>query len=337
MNKYSHLLFVMIFSFLFGDANVQIRLQNGQKSKGEFIGTYMNHVHILVEEKIIYYACDDIISITYSSSGWNYGKGYDYDCNLNTVTADILFPPELDPMTGEMTQMLPDVFNPDIPKPAAKVEDGTKVEPVTTDFDKLVLTDGTTYLGEYSKIEEEIVFFKPQEAFGFQPIPVKRIRRLELKDGKTIIVGGKVKNSLTIEEYQKLSTKAIYDANKVNMWRWVLYSPLSAGVSQGGLLFLEKNDMFEVIPLQVIYFGSISAILGIPYFLLNRKTDFSYPKSITDEADRANYKKVYDKTILKRKVKYIVIPTVIIGGLGLLAFMQAMKDFDMGPQPPGPY
>ena len=206
-----------------------------------------------------------------------------------------------------------------------------------TDFDKLVLKDGTTYLGEYSKIEEEIVFFKPQEAFGFQPIPVKRIRRLELKDGKTIIVGGKVKNSLTIEEYQKLSTKAIYDANKVNMWRWVLYSPLSAGVSQGGLLFLEKNDMFEVIPLQVIYFGSISAILGIPYFLLNRKTDFSYPKSITDEADRANYKKVYDKTILKRKVKYIVIPTVIIGGLGLLAFMQAMKDFDMGPQPPGPY
>jgi len=117
MNKYSPLLFVMIFSFLFGDANVQIRLQNGQISKGEFIGTYMNHVHILVEEKIIYYACDDIISITYTSSGWNYGQSYDYDCNLNTVTADILFPPEFDPKTGEMMQMLPDVFNPDIPKP----------------------------------------------------------------------------------------------------------------------------------------------------------------------------------------------------------------------------
>ena len=189
-----------------------------------------------------------------------------------------------------------------------------------TDVDILVLKDGTEYLGEYSRTEGKIVYFKPQEAFGFQPIPVKQIRRLELKDGQTIIW-----------------LKPIYDANKVNMWRWVLYSPLSAGVSQGGLLFLEKNDMFEVIPLQVIYLGSISAILGTPYFLLNRKTDFSYPKSITDEADRANYKKVYDKTILKRKVKYIVIPPVIIGGLGLLAFMQAMKDFDMGPQPPGPY
>ena len=206
-----------------------------------------------------------------------------------------------------------------------------------TDFDKLVLKDGTTYFGEYSKIEGKIVFFKPQEAFGFQPIPVKLIRRLELKEGQIIIDGGKVKNSLTLDEYQKLSTKAIYDANKFNMWRWALYSPLSAGVSVGGLMFLEKTDMFEVIPLQVIYLGSIYAILGTPYFLLNRKTDFSYPKSITDEADRANYKKVYDKTILKRKVKYIVIPPVIIGGLGLLAFMQAMKGFDMGPQPPGPY
>ena len=121
MNKYSPLLFVMAFSFLFGDANVQIRLQNGQKSKGEFIGTYMNHVHILVEEKIIYYACDDIISITSTKL---IGKVFDYDCSKNTVTADILFPPELDPMTGEMTQMLPDVFNPDILKPAAKVEAG---------------------------------------------------------------------------------------------------------------------------------------------------------------------------------------------------------------------
>ena len=199
------------------------------------------------------------------------------------------------------------------------------------DLDKLVLKDGTTYLGEYSKTEGKIVFFKPQGAFAFQPIPVKRIRRLELKEGQTLLNGGGILIKRSTKE------KAIFDANKVNMWRWVLYSPLSAGVSQGGLLFLEKNDMFEVIPLQVIYLGSISAILGIPYFLLNRKTDFSYPKSITDEADRANYKKVYDKTILKRKVKYIVIPPVIIGGLGLLAFMQGMKGFDMGPQPPGPY
>jgi hypothetical protein len=120
VNKSIALLLMVTFSFLFGDNNVQVRLENGQKAQGEFIGTYMNHVHILIGEKIIYYACDDIVSITYASEGFSYGKGFDYDCSINTVTSDILFPPELDPMTGEMAQMLPDVFNPDIPKPAVE-------------------------------------------------------------------------------------------------------------------------------------------------------------------------------------------------------------------------
>ena len=140
MNKSVSLPLLIAFSFLFGDDNVQVRHGDQQVAQGEFIGTYMNHVHILVGENIYYYACDDIISITYSGSGWNYGKGYDYDCSRNTVTADILFPPELDPMTGEMTQMLPDIFNPDIPKPAAKAE--SSGVSATQDF---VIIDGVKY------------------------------------------------------------------------------------------------------------------------------------------------------------------------------------------------
>ena len=81
-----------------------------------------------------------------------------------------------------------------------------------TDFDTLVLKDGTEYLGEYSRTEGKIVYFKPQNAFAFQPISVKQIERLELKDGRVAVLDSKVK-SLTLEEYQKLSTKekAIYD------------------------------------------------------------------------------------------------------------------------------
>ena len=116
MNKSIILLLLMIFSFLFGDANVVVRHGDQQVAQGEFIGTYMNHVHILMGDKIIYYACDDIVSITSSSEGFSYGNEFDYDCSKNTVTADILFPPVFDPMTGEMTQVLPDVFNPDIIK-----------------------------------------------------------------------------------------------------------------------------------------------------------------------------------------------------------------------------
>jgi hypothetical protein len=115
-------LLMMTFSFLFGDNNVLVRHGDQQVAQGEFIGTYMNHVHILVGENIYYYACDDIISITSTKL---IGKVFEYDCSKNTVTADILFPPAFDPMTGEMTQMLPDVFNPDIPKPA--VEKATPV------------------------------------------------------------------------------------------------------------------------------------------------------------------------------------------------------------------
>ena len=58
------------------------------------------------------------------------------------------------------------------------------------DLDKLVLKDGTTYFGEYSKIEGKKVFFKPQGAFAFQPVSVKLIKQLQLKDGQIIIVGG---------------------------------------------------------------------------------------------------------------------------------------------------
>jgi ribosomal protein S8 len=89
-----------------------------------------------------------------------------------------------------------------------------------TDFDTLVLKDGTTYFGEYSKIEEEIVYFKPQDAFAFQPISIKKIKILQLKDGQFII--GSSSDILTyeenqkesLEEYQKLSAKEkeIYDA-----------------------------------------------------------------------------------------------------------------------------
>ena len=71
-----------------------------------------------------------------------------------------------------------------------------------TDFDTLILKSGTTYFGEYSKIEEEIVYFKPQNVFAFQPISIKQIQILKLKDGHFII--GDI---LTYEEYQKENQK----------------------------------------------------------------------------------------------------------------------------------
>ena len=74
-----------------------------------------------------------------------------------------------------------------------------------TDFDILILKSGTAYFGEYSKIEKEIVYFKPQNVFAFQPISIKQIQTLKLKDGHFIIGPAFIdgKNILAYEEYQK--------------------------------------------------------------------------------------------------------------------------------------
>ena len=106
-------------SFLAGQSIVQVKLKNGTTVEGEFIGTYMEHVHLLTKENIDYFKCDDIQSITKPG----YFNIFEYDCNKNTITADILFPPQLNPMTGEWETIIPDVFNPEKRKVLPKKEE----------------------------------------------------------------------------------------------------------------------------------------------------------------------------------------------------------------------
>ena len=193
-----------------------------------------------------------------------------------------------------------------------------------TDFDTLILKNGTTYFGEYSKTEGKIVYFKPQNAFTFQPISIKQIQTLKLKDGHFIIVRGHAKKiiPLAIEEYQKLSTKekAIYDAKLINLWHWALYAPLS-GVNIAGFMFLAQGEAWEEDV-------SIPASLAISYLILNlKKVEFSYPESLANEYDKLYYKKVYYKNIKKRKTIIIMASSAITAGVGTLLFLLAMRNF----------
>ena len=129
---YLILVHTMMLSLLLGTNIVQVKLTNGQEAQGEFIGIYMDHIHILKDEKLYYYACDKILAISSPK------KDFSYDCNKNTVTADILFPPELDPMTGKWVQRLPDVFNlniiqPEVSKEISVIND----DPTKMDLDKI--------------------------------------------------------------------------------------------------------------------------------------------------------------------------------------------------------
>ena len=119
MIKKTTVFLLLTISFLYGQSIVQVNLKNGKTANGEFIGTYMEHVHLLVGENINYFKCDDIQSVTKS----DYINVFEYDCSKNTVTADILFPPKLNPMTGEWETIIPDVFNPEKRKVLAKEEE----------------------------------------------------------------------------------------------------------------------------------------------------------------------------------------------------------------------
>ena len=118
INKTAVFLLLSI-SFLSGQNMITVKLKNGTAVDGEFIGTYMEHVHLLIGENINYFKCDNIQSIT----KFGYIDFFKYDCNKNTLSADILFPPQLNPMTGEWETIIPDVFNPEKRKVLPKEEE----------------------------------------------------------------------------------------------------------------------------------------------------------------------------------------------------------------------
>ena len=116
------------------------------------------------------------------------------------------------------------------------------------DFDKLVLKDGTEYLGEYSRIEKRVVYFKQKEGLAFQPVFMKLVSILELKDGRVLIDEGLLtkQTTLNFEQYEKLTNeekavfveiKAVYNAKK-EARKWNLYLPLS------GAMFFSLGQIF---------------------------------------------------------------------------------------------
>ena len=111
--KYKASLFVLLVSNFLLCQEVILQFQNGQTKQGEFIGTYMNHVHLLMGEDLLYFSCKDINKVLKVKPNQEF-ESFSYDCNENTVTADVLFPPFLNPMTGEWETNIPDVFNSEI-------------------------------------------------------------------------------------------------------------------------------------------------------------------------------------------------------------------------------
>ena len=74
-----------------------------------------------------------------------------------------------------------------------------------SDFDRLVSKGGTIFLGEYSRIEGSVVYFKTTNAMASQGVPLNKVQTLQLNDGTTIINDGEI-NKIDLDniEYRKL-------------------------------------------------------------------------------------------------------------------------------------
>ena len=111
-----------------------------------------------------------------------------------------------------------------------------------TGLDKLVLKNGTEYLGEYSRkdfklytynlddVDQEIIYFKPLEAFAFQPVTVDAIKVLQLRDG-----------TLLYNTERKITEKKLFWTFVIALFGIFLYSSYSnssSGSGGGGKVFL---------------------------------------------------------------------------------------------------
>ena len=200
-----------------------------------------------------------------------------------------------------------------------------------SDFDKLVSKGGTIFLGEYSRIEGSVAYFKPTKASAFQGVPINRIQSLKLKDGQTIIKNGNVNKIRTVVDHEKLSLeeKAIYDAAKKDAKRWFAYPPLAL-IGAGGLAtatFSIGENIFEVddsdVLLPSIIGGGSLGMIG-SYYLFN-KLDKNKIEAI-NSFDNEDYEKLYLQEFKRRKSENIILSGALIGlatGLTVLLLFES--------------
>ena len=121
MTKHLIYIYICLLSTLCASDMVKVTLRSGHTGQGEWIGTYSGHIHLLIEDNVYHYDCNDILSVMIDDKA-DIEEAFVFDCNENSVSSDILFPPEINPMTGEWTQNIPDIFNPNIPKLVKEVK-----------------------------------------------------------------------------------------------------------------------------------------------------------------------------------------------------------------------
>ena len=189
-----------------------------------------------------------------------------------------------------------------------------------SDFDRLVSKGGTIYLGEFSRIEKNTIYFKPTKASAFQGVPINQVQSLKLKDGKVIIKNGNVLSIIEVIKYEKLSTeeKAIYDA-KSDAGRWILYPPVA--LTFGAMMLGSHQEPWN--DLAAIFAISAASLAGSYYLFsrLDRK-----PTQNLKLKDEELYDKIYLKEFRKRKLINIIASSIVTCTLGPILYFSSVRN-----------
>ena len=197
---------------------------------------------------------------------------------------------------------------------------GQNTTEIESNFDRIVSKGGTIYLGEFSRIEKNTIYFKPTKASAFQGVPINQVQSLKLKDGKVIIKNGNVLSLIKVKNYEKLSLeeKAIYDA-KSDAGRWILYPPVALGTF-GAMMLGSNEEPWE--DLAAIFAISAASLAG-PYYLFSRLD--RKPTQNLKLKDEELYEKIYLKEFRKRKLINIIASSIVTCTLGPILYFSSVS------------
>ena len=197
---------------------------------------------------------------------------------------------------------------------------GQNTTEIESNFDRMVSKGGTIYLGEFSRIEKNTIYFKPTKASAFQGVPINQVQSLKLKDGKVIIKNGNVLSLIKVINYEKLSLeeKAIYDA-KSDAGRWILYPPVALGTF-GAMMLGSSEEPWE--DLAAIFAISAASLAG-PYYLFSRLD--RKPTQNLKLKDEELYEKIYFKEFRKRKLMNIIASSIVTCALGPILYFSSVS------------
>ena len=197
---------------------------------------------------------------------------------------------------------------------------GQNTTEIESNFDRMVSKGGTIYLGEFSRIEKNTIYFKPTKASAFQGVPINQVQSLKLKDGKVIIKNGNVLSLIKVINYEKLSLeeKAIYDA-KSDAGRWILYPPVALGTF-GAMMLGSSEEPWEDL---AAIFAISDASLAVPYYLFKRLD--REPTQNLKLKDEELYEKIYFKEFRKRKLINIIASSIVTCTLGPILYFSSVS------------